>query len=218
MMSWKIINKRERYGFTWQGWTIFLSVILFLLIILSQLVYPFLAFSNRINGDIMIVEGWLPDYALEKVVLDFNSGPYKFIATVGGPLAQGSYLAEEYNTEAELSAAALIKIGIDPNKLYAIPTPAVERDRVYASAIELKKWLDNSRIEIQALDIYSLGSHSRRSWLIYQHIFNPNIEVGVVAINNKDYDSNKWWNSTLGVKTIIIETISYIYTIYFLYF
>ena len=53
---------------------------------------------------------------------------------------------------------------------------------------------------------------------VLNQFINTDEYKNMYLFNNKDYDSNKWWNSTLGVKTIIIETISYIYTIYFLYF
>ena len=179
MLQLKVINKRERYGFTWLGWIVFLSAIIISLTICLRLLHPFLAISAPVNGDIMVVEGWLPDYALEKVIVDFQDGYYKSLVITGGPLSKGSDFAE-YSTYAELTAATLIKIGFDDNKLFVIPTPAVNRDRTYASAIELKKWLDNSGMVIEVLDIYSLGPHSRRSWLLFQYVFSPDIAINRV--------------------------------------
>ena len=214
MLQLKVINKRERYGFTWLGWIVFLSAIIISLTICLRLLHPFLAISAPVNGDIMVVEGWLPDYALEKVIIDFQDGYYKSLVITGGPLAKGSYFAE-YSTYAELTAATLIKIGFDDNKLFVIPTPAVNRDRTYASAIELKKWLDNSGIVIEALDIYSLGPHSRRSWLLFQYVFTPDIAIGIVAIEDRSYNAKKWWKTSSGVRIVLSETIAYIYAKFF---
>ena len=82
----KIINKRERYGLTKLGWIIFLLIVIFSFIICIHSLHPFLALSARIDGDIMVVEGWLPDYALQKAVDDFQHGSYKLLVTTGGPL------------------------------------------------------------------------------------------------------------------------------------
>ena len=214
MLQLKVINKRERYGFTWLGWIVFLSAIIISLIISLRLLHPFLATNAPVNGDIMVVEGWLPDYALEKVIVDFQDGYYKSLVITGGPLSKGSYFAE-YSTYAELTAATLIKIGFDDNKLFVIPTPAVNRDRTYASAIALKKWLDNSGIVIEALDIYSFGPHSRRSWLLFQYVFAPDIAIGIVAIQNRSYNAKKWWKTSSGVRIVLSETIAYIYAKFF---
>jgi hypothetical protein len=210
MLKKKIINKRERYGLTKLGWIIFLFTMIFLLIICLHFLHPFLALSTRVDGDIMVVEGWLPDYALQKAVDDFQHGSYKFLVTTGGPLVQGSYLSE-YGTVAEFAAATITKIGFDTNKLVPIPTPAVDRDRTYASAIELNKWLDSANMNIESLDIYSFGPHARRSWLLFQYVFDPDIAVGIVAVENRSYDSRKWWKTSSGVRTVMSEVIAYFY-------
>ena len=210
MLKIRIINKRERYGLTKLGWIIFLLTVIFSFIICIHILHPFLALSARIDGDIMVVEGWLPDYALQKAVDDFQHGSYKLLVTTGGPLVQGSYLTE-YGTVAELAAATITKFGFDRNKLVPIPTPAVDRDRTYTSAIELKKWLDSTEMKIESLDIYSFGPHSRRSWVLFQYVFDPDIAVGIVSIENRSYDSRKWWKTSTGVRTVLSEVIAYFY-------
>ena len=209
-MQCKIINKKERYGLTWLGRIVFLFAAILSLIICFHFIHPFLALNSRVDGDIMVVEGWLPYYALEEAVEDFQDGSYKLLVTTGGPLPQGSYLAE-YGTVAELAAATITKIGFDTNKLVPIPTPTVDRDRTYASAIELNKWLDNANMNIESLDIYSFGPHSRRSWLLFQYVFDPDIAVGIVAIENRSYNSRKWWKTSSGVRIVLSEVIAYFY-------
>ena len=209
-MQFNIINKKERYGLTWLGRISFIFVAMLSLIICFHIIHPFLALNSPVNGDIMVVEGWLPYYALEEAVEDFQDGSYKLLVTTGGPLPQSSYLVE-YGTVAELAAAMITKIGFDTNKLVPIPTPAVDSDRTYASAIELNKWLDSANMNIESLDIYSFGPHSRRSWLLFQYVFDPAIAVGIVAIENRSYDSRKWWKTSSGVRTVLSEIIAYFY-------
>ena len=79
----KIINKRERYGLTKLGWIFFLLTVIFSFIICIHILHPFLALSARIDGDIMVVEGWLPDYALQKAVDQANTAATNAADTVG---------------------------------------------------------------------------------------------------------------------------------------
>jgi hypothetical protein len=53
--------------------------------------------------------------------------------------------------------------------------------------------------------------HARRSWLTYKQALAPDIKVGVITVNSDDYNPDKWWFYSAGVRLIISETISYIY-------
>ena len=74
MIKRKIINKRERYGLSRMGWIVILLTVIFSFIMCIHNLHPLLALNARINGDIMVVEGWVPDYALKKAVDDYFSG------------------------------------------------------------------------------------------------------------------------------------------------
>jgi len=41
--------------------------------------YPFLAVTNRMQGEVLVVEGWVPRYALEQAVALFKGGEYRKI-------------------------------------------------------------------------------------------------------------------------------------------
>ena len=38
-------------------------------------VYPFLAITHRVNADILVVEGWIHEYAIRAAVKEFQSQP-----------------------------------------------------------------------------------------------------------------------------------------------
>ncbi len=64
------------------GWgmaTIGLGVTLLSLVLFA---YPFLAPTQPVAGEILVVEGWLPDYALEKVKDRFANGQYKLVVLI----------------------------------------------------------------------------------------------------------------------------------------
>ncbi|MBW4641257.1 MAG: YdcF family protein [Gloeocapsa sp. UFS-A4-WI-NPMV-4B04] len=122
----------------------------------------------------------------------------------------GYYLAE-YKTFADLSAATLKALGLKTEKLIAVPTPDVIKDRTYASAIAFRQWLLNSDLKIKSINLYTFDVHSRRSWLLFKQVLAPKIKVGVIATKTLDYEPNKWWTSSEGVRSVISETIAYIY-------
>lgn len=49
--------------------------------------HDFLAINKPINGDILVVEGWIPISALNEAKRKFEEGNYAFLMTVGGPLS-----------------------------------------------------------------------------------------------------------------------------------
>jgi uncharacterized SAM-binding protein YcdF (DUF218 family) len=207
----KLIKRQEMWTLTAQGWAMAIALIAYLIFFTITHVHSFLAVTSPIkSAEVLIVEGWLPDYAIEEALTEFENGSYRQIITTGGTLGKGSYLTG-YKNFAEVSAATFIKLGLEAEKVVAVPTPFVLKDRSYASAAEFHRWLSNSNLQIESINLFSLDVHTRRSWLIFKKLLNPDIKVGVIAGKTQDYDPNKWWSSSAGVRTILDETIAYIY-------
>ena len=177
--------------------------------------YPFLAVKAPLpSADILVVEGWLPDYAIEAAKGEFSRGNYRLLITTGLPLPRGYYLAE-YKTFAELAAATLKKLDFDPEKLVAVPGPEVLRNRTYTSALALRQWLSSSEPEVNSINLYTLGPHARRSWLLYKRALSPPIQVGIIAAKPLDYEPETWWQTSEGVRTAISEALGYLYARFF---
>ena len=54
-----------------------------------QHVYDFISINRSSGSDILVVEGWLPDEALEKAREEFLQNKYKLILTTGFPYYEG---------------------------------------------------------------------------------------------------------------------------------
>lgn len=116
--------------------TIGLGVTLLSLVLFA---YPFLAPTQPVAGEILVVEGWLPDYALEKVKDRFANGQYKLVVTTGGLLTTGHHLSQ-YKTWARLAASTLNAKGVPLEKIMSVPSMFIpKRDRTYNSVLEVKK-------------------------------------------------------------------------------
>jgi hypothetical protein len=210
MAFWGLISKRERYGLTLRGAIVFTCFGIVLLVFFACNLFPFLALSAPVAGDIMVVEGWLPDYALVSALDDFKKDRYKLLVTTGVPLQIGSHLSK-YGTLAEIAAATIRAMGFDKESLVVVSTPAVKRDRTYESALQLKKWLQISGHKVKALNVYTLGPHARRTRLLYRYVFAPDVDIGVIAVTSRDYEPNRWWNNSNGLRHVLSEAIGYIY-------
>jgi hypothetical protein len=207
---WGLLEYKSRWGLTVQAWLILLFTVTLAGLIAIAQIHPFLAVSQPIKAEALIVEGWIDDLVIEGAIAEFNRGNYQLLLTTGGPIGKGYYLAQ-YKTLAELAAATLIALKFPPDRIIAIPTPLVKTDRTAASAKAVKQWISRSKINIRAVNIYSYDVHTRRSWLIFKTILEPDIKVGAIAHPAMDYDPKKWFNSSAGVRAIISETIAYLY-------
>ncbi len=212
-----LVKKKEVWSLTLRGWlTVFIFFAgLFLLFIFN--IQPFLAVSKPVNCEVMVIEGWIPDKALQRIIQEFKIKKYRLLIVTGGPITQGYFLSE-YKNYANLGAATLKRLGFDEKQIVAIPAPNVAKDRTYTSAKALKAWIDHSGLSIRGINLYTLGVHARRSWLLFQKAFGGQIGVGIVALEDQRYDPRHWWKSSSGVREVIAETIAYAYARFFFYY
>ena len=48
-----------------------------------QFIHPFLTTTDRVHGEFLVVEGWVPTYALTEATVLFNGGGYRKVLTSG---------------------------------------------------------------------------------------------------------------------------------------
>ncbi|XZN89761.1 MAG: YdcF family protein [Microcoleus sp.] len=156
-MKIRLIRRREKWAITREGWVIAILGLIISMMLIVKNIHPFLAVNSPVKADILVVEGWLPDYAIESAIAEFKQGKYRQLITTGIPLSKGYYLAE-YKNYAELTAATCIALGFDRDKIIAVPAANVLKYRTAASAIALKEWLATSALKVDAINLYSFGN------------------------------------------------------------
>jgi len=172
--------------------------------------HTFLTVNDPVPSDILVIEGWIPDYALQRTLAAIARNHYRKILVTGGPISSGTFLCG-YTNWAELGAATLIRLGVDTNLVEALPAAKVTRDRTYASAVALHAWLHRHHIDTASLNIMTMADHSRRSRLLFRKALGREYHVGVISIENEDYTPNRWWKTSEGVRTVLSEMIAYGY-------
>ena len=214
MAFFGFIKRKERWSLTATGWIALIVVVAAVLVAVVLTVHPFLAVNDPVEGEILVVEGWLPDYAIEKIMEIFKSGGYSRIVTTGGPLTYGSYLVG-YKTCPEVAAGTLKKLGFDGDLISVVPAPNVTKDDTYAAGLSLKKWLANSGMDIKSLNICSFGPHARRTRMLFEKALGDSVNVGIISLEDREYDPKAWWKTSDGVRTVIKEAVAYIYARFF---
>ena len=85
------------------------------------------------------------------------------------------------------------------------------KDRPFPSGLSLENWFVEHGITNAKVDVLAVGSHARRSQNLFQKALGDNFEVRIISVEDINYDKNKWWKASIGVRTVISETIAYFY-------
>jgi len=170
----------------------------------------FLCVNEPVQGEILIVEGWIPERSLKSAMAEFNSGKYRLLVTAGVPVPDESCL-KGYATFADVGAAAMIKLGARPDTVVPVPAPSTQKDRTFIAARAVGDWLRANKSDVRAVNVLTWGPHARRTRLLYQRALGTKITVGVLSTQDEDYDQERWWSSSAGVRTVVGETIAYLY-------
>ena len=198
-----LIRKRPCWVPTLRGWVALFLVVLTIGYGAVHAVFPFLQQHDPLVSDVMVVDGWVPDYMMAEVGAEFERGGYKILIITGTTILKGEPMAGPQAARDQAVDRA--------EKVVAVPCGDVVRDRTYASAVALREWLAGSPYRGRSFNIYSRGAHCRRTRLLYQLAFQDVVQVGVIAGQDRRYDGARWWVSSEGVRDIIDETIAYFY-------
>src|SRR6266550_50513 len=208
---WGLFDRKERWSLSWRGRLIVASALLLVGALVLKGVYPFLAITHRVNANILVVEGWIPEYAIRAAVKEFQSNHYQRVFTTGGPVeGTGGYI-NDYQTSASVGADLLTKCGLPNESVQMVPSRVMDRDRTYDSAIALRNWLRDHHLPVRGINVVTENVHARRTRLLFHEALGKEVTVGVIAVPNPDYDSRYWWRYSQGVKDVVSETVAFIY-------
>jgi uncharacterized SAM-binding protein YcdF (DUF218 family) len=212
---WGLLDRKERWSLSWRGRLILALILASALLLVGALVlkgvYPFLATTHRVNANILVVEGWIHEYAIRAALKEFQSNHYARIFTTGGPVeGTGGYI-NDYCTSASVGADLLRKNGLANGSVQMVPSRVMDRDRTYGSAVALRNWFRDHNMAVSGIDVVTEDLHARRTRLLFQKALGDKLTVGVIAIANPDYDAKHWWSYSEGVKEVGSEALAYVY-------
>jgi hypothetical protein len=195
---------------TWRGWLCVVVAAVALVLGVGRFTHGFLSVNAPIQANVLVVEGWLPDYAIEEALAEFRAGGYERLVTSGGPMPEGS-LVSGYSTYAALATATVLKLGFPKDHVMEAPAARTYRHRTFESAKAVRTRLRELGVRTRGLNVVSVGPHARRTRAVYRKVFNDEIEIGVIAIESRDYDPKRWWAFSDGVKVTLAEAVAWLY-------
>jgi uncharacterized SAM-binding protein YcdF (DUF218 family) len=208
---WGLFDRRERWSLSWRGRLIVASVVLLFGAIVLKGAYPFLAITHRVDSNILVVEGWIHEYAIRAAVKEFQGNHYQRIFITGGPVGGSGGYINDFYTSASVGTDLLKKCGLPDERLQMVPSRVMDRDRTYGSAVALRNWFRDHNMVVSGINVVTEDVHARRTRLLFQKALGKDVQVGIIAVANVDYPANRWWHYSQGLKDVVSEFATYLY-------
>jgi hypothetical protein len=198
MTSLKLVKRKELWVPTCRGWVLIVLTAFVIAAGYMRNIHSFLGVSEPVQAQILAVEEWIPPQALESAASEFKDHGYIILVVLGN--------------EKRGVVPILKEAGVDERWIVKVPSQPALKDRTFALAVALRNWVLASGMPGKAVNVYTLGVHARRSRLLFRKALGPDFTVGIISCADPDYDPERWWESSDGLKAVIDETLAYIYT------
>ena len=170
-------------------------------------IYDFLAVTLPVDGDILVVESWFwGSSAMKEAKEEFNHDHYKWLVTVGPPIA-----SMNQKSSSEVAAEKLQELGVDKSRIIMLPVPDMKLHQTYTFALAVRNWLIRSKIKTTGINVFTLGTHARKSLILFKRALGSGTKVGVIAGTEDTFDASRWWLSPQGIYWVLGRTFGYLY-------
>jgi hypothetical protein len=113
-----------------------------------------------------------------KITIPYQKNTVFDVYELGG----NDRIFNNYDSKAELAKNQLFLLGIDSSIIKAVPGKRARINRTLTSALALRDWLKTSKIDIEGINIISMGTHARRTWMTYNRVLNEKYKIGIISM------------------------------------
>jgi len=170
----------------------------------------FLSETERLPGEVLVVEGWIGREGVRAAGAEFEQHGYLYVVTTGG-VTDGKGWEEGGWSYAEGAERELIRDGINKDRVIVASARDVERQRTYASALAVWLALRARGIQPKTINVFTFGSHARRTQLVFAKVYGRGTEIGVIGWVPSRSATVPWWRSSERARQMITETVAYLY-------
>jgi hypothetical protein len=206
-----IFVRRPCWTLSWRGKIALLAIAVVAFLAGIDGLYPFLAITKRVPSDVLVIDGWMPTQVLGLAAAEFKRNNYRRAFVVRGVYDLDSKDLEQ--TWDDYVANILVRRGIPRDRLTPVLFPGYKKDRTYHSALAIKDWCIKNGVALKSFDVATVGSHARRSRLLFEKAFGKDTNIGVIALDDPAFDSGHWWRSSEGVHEVPFEAAAYLYVL-----
>ncbi len=215
-MKLALLKEHTGRRLTLRGWVLVALLSMAVFTGFTAGLYPFLAPESPPHEGLLVVEGWIHDFALDEAVHIYKTGNYSKIVCTGVPIETGSYI-QAFKSYPEMTTARLLELGIDPSEIITAIGDETKKDRTYVAAIALREAFIAHNIEGTNIHLVTTGPHGRRSRLLFQKALGKEYHIGITCLEDSGYDPGRWYAYSEGVRKVIGELIAYTYAKLFFY-
>jgi uncharacterized SAM-binding protein YcdF (DUF218 family) len=208
-MDLHLVRRRTIWWPTLLGWIALVALLASPLLFWWFQGETFFALTERQPADVLLVEGWIGREGLEASKAEFEHGGYRYLVTCGG-LATNNWDRRQWNY-AEEAGGLMIRLGVPADRVIEAPAPDTPGQRTYMSALAARQTLEARGLHPETVNVFTIGSHARRSRLIFAKALTSKIHVGVISWAPKSYFAGPWWKSSDRAEDMIKETVGYAY-------
>ena len=204
-----LLVRRQRWGISTAGKLLIFTLAALICFATLRSLNHLLAITDRIPCRLLVVDGWLPTWDLERAAAEYQRGTYDLVLAVRSVTpydsAELGYAYDDYVCD------ILVRHGVPRERINPVLFPEQARDRTLMSALAVGEWCSRRGIELSALNLVTLGPHARRSRFLYRQALGDAVAVGVIGLPDPWFDADHWWRSSEGVREVLFEGIAYIY-------
>jgi hypothetical protein len=176
-------------------------------------VHPFLAVTKKVDADILVIEGWIPDYMAAPAASEFQSGHYAFVMISG--LQNDPDLGPRIEIPETQNPGLLEKFGIPSRQIVPCPAPYARWLRTSKTAQAVRHKIEELGLKSKGINVVTAGPHARETWVAYQHVFGDRMPVGIISIPKKNYPADRWWLSRQGLIWVSKDFIAWLKEVIF---
>ena len=116
-----------------------------------------------------------------------------------GTLDSKRRVINNFNSYAEFAKNRILAMGMDSSLIIAIQGEKTRINRTLSSALAFRDWLKTSDIDIEGINIVTMGTHARRTLMTYDKILKKKYNIGIISL--PDY-KNK-----ITIKKEVLQTL-----------
>ena len=105
----------------------------------------------------------------------------------------------------------LILKGIEKDSIVLVQYYKEKYHHTYRAAIAFRDWLLKSNVTPRFVDVYTVGVHSRKSYIIFKRVLSPNYQVGILSGRPLYYSPKRWFLSKKGFYLVNKNFFGFLY-------
>jgi hypothetical protein len=203
--AWLRRERAAKWSPTLLGVFTMVVVLVFPVIWLCIYGESFFSLTRRLPAEVLVVEGWIGNTGIRAAAAEFERGGYQYIVVPGGQTDD----RQSPSNYSEMAEQELIRSGIPKDRIIIASTGEIEHERTFRSAVASWRALHMKGIDPQIVNVLTLGSHARRTRLVYAKVYAPITQVGIISWAPSEYQAEPWWRSSGRTRCFLKEIVGY---------